>query len=131
MKNISKRLTILFVSVLLLSTLVQCEKDKGDDLITDTGATLIDSIVSDKDTIWSGPQDPATITCYASGNDLSYVWFSQLGDIVPVNDDGSVIRFTAADCCEGDREITCTVTSGDESDTEKITLRILVDYGSK
>jgi hypothetical protein len=127
--QLTKILSYFIPAIILLSTFSCVDNNNDDDDINpEPEYQLIDSLITDKDTIWSGPQDPATITCYATGDNLTYQWFSELGDIQAQNPEGSKIVFTAADCCEGVREIFCTVGDGVGEDTDTIPLYVLVDY---
>jgi hypothetical protein len=118
----------LLALVVLFSASCKKEDEVPQDN-TDSRAPKITSLVADKLSIVSGPQDPATITCEAVGENLSYVWEVDLGDISPVDgSNGSIVKFTAADCCEGDREIKCKVSNEYGVDNASVTLHITVDY---
>lgn len=107
-----------------------CEKEPEVEETPDNPlAPKIVSITSDKSSIVSGPADPATITCTATGDNLSYLWEVDLGDIVVMDgSDGSIITFTAADCCEGDREVKCKVSNEHGTVKGSVTLHVTVEY---
>lgn len=122
----------IFFSLLILLIIATVSCDKEDDKPEDNTHPLapkITSITSDKDTIISGPEDPATITCVATGDNLEYLWDVALGNLDVVDSlGGSVVIFTAADCCEGDREIKCTVSNEYGKTDSSVKIHVNVIY---
>ena len=113
---------ISVLGIILLLTLVKCSKESMPQSMD---YQLIDRLVTDKDSIWPGPDDAATIRCYAIGENLSYLWHAELGDIQVQDAEGSVIKYTAAECCSGYRHITCTVSDDMGSDVDTIPIFVL------
>ncbi len=113
-----------FIPIIALFALlsVACEEEPIE---ADTEVPVIESITADKTTINYGGQDPAIITCNATGGSLSYLWEVDLGDIFPLNEDGSQVRFTRSECCLGEKYVKCTVENdkGSVTDTIVITIR--------
>ena len=72
-----------------------------------------------------GGEDPAIITCEATGGNLSYLWEVDLGDIFPITNDNSKVRFTGSSCCVGDKVIKCTVSNDKGSVSKEVHLTIL------
>ena len=124
-----KKILFGFLAVIIMMSSA-CEKEPTEDENPDNPlAPKIVRITSDKMSIVSGPEDPATIICEATGDNLEYLWEVDLGDItVPTGSDGSIIKFTAADCCEGDREVKCKVSNEHGSVNSSITLHVTVVY---
>lgn len=116
-----KYIVALFAVFFTLS----CSKDDTSVNTTDDTAPSISSLTTDKSSITFGEDDPATITCSATGGNLKYVWQVDLGDIQPLNSDKSKIKFTGSACCVGDKIINCTVSNSKGSVTKSITLKIL------
>ncbi len=77
----------------------------------DTTFPKILSLSADKPVIKYGGADPTIITCNAEGGELIYKWEVDLGDIFPIKDDNSMVRFTGSPCCIGRKVIKCTVTN--------------------
>ena len=92
---------------------------------TEQTVPVILSISAVKTQILYGGQDPAIITCNATGGNLKYVWEVDLGDIIPMNSDHSKVSFTGAACCVGEKIIKCTVSNDKGSDTKTIVITIL------
>lgn len=116
---------ILALSICLF--FMACKKDKDDEVVT-TGATTAPEILSietTKSEIQFGGTDYATITAKASGGNLNYLWEVDLGDIIPQNDDGSIINFAGSACCIGKKEISLTVSNNMGEDKGTITINIL------
>lgn len=86
---------------------------------------LIVSLTAKKTQILYGGQDPAIITCVATGGNLKYKWQVDLGDIIPLNADNSKISFNGAACCVGVKVINCTVSNDSGSVTKSIEIEIL------
>lgn len=124
-----KKILFGFLAVIIMVSSA-CEKETTEDENPDNPlAPKIVSITSDKMSIVSGPDDPATIICTATGDNLEYLWEVDLGDItVPDGSDGSTIMFTAADCCEGDREVKCKVSNEHGYVKGSVTLHVTVVY---
>lgn len=124
MKNI-----FLFVSICLVCFLliIGCSKksDSPTDPSLETGSPVITSLTAEKTQILYGGQDPAIITCSATGGNLKYVWEVDLGDIIPLNASHSKISFNGAACCVGDKTIKCTVSNSKGSDSKTIIITIL------
>lgn len=85
----------------------------------------ITKISADKTQILYGGNDLAILTCNASGGKLKYEWQVDLGDLIPLNSERSKVSFTGAECCVGEKIITCTVSNSKGSVSKSITLTIL------
>lgn len=115
-----KHLTFL----LLLTALVFTACKKDDNQKQASSAPKIVSITADKTELLVGGEDPAIITCNAEGDELEYLWEVDLGDIFPLNEEGSMVQFTGSECCIGKKHIKCTVSNSLGSDTDTLTLLI-------
>lgn len=94
----------------------------------ETAAPRITSLSAEKSQILYGGQDPAIITCEASGGNLSYTWEVDLGDIIPLNTARSKVSFNGTACCVGEKVITCTVSNSLGSDSKSIVITILEEF---
>lgn len=97
---------------------------KKDDENANTTNPVIESLTTDKNHIQSGGNDPAILTCVANGGSLEYLWEVDLGDIFPLNDEGSKVRFTGSECCLGEKTIKCTVSNNKGSIMDTVNLII-------
>ena len=100
---------------------------KSEETPTGTSATAAPQVISltaDKTEILYGGQDPTVITCVANGGSLSYKWDVDKGDIFPLKEDNSQVRFSGSPCCIGKKYIKCTVSNdkGSVLDTCIITI---------
>jgi PKD repeat protein len=117
----SKYIYFLFVLII-----IGCSSKSSNPVNnSETTAPKIISLTAPKTEILYGGQDPAIITCEATGGNLSYVWQVDLGDIIPLNSDHSQVSFTGAACCIGDKTIKCTVSNDKGSDSKNIVITIL------
>lgn len=91
----------------------------------ETGAPRITNLSAEKTQILYGGQDPAIISCEASGGNLTYTWEVDLGDIIPLNAARSKVSFNGTACCVGEKVITCTVSNSRGSDSKSIVITIL------
>ena len=115
---------LLFPVMLVL--LAGCsEESTSPDTNLETAAPQIVSLSAEKTQILFGGQDPAIITCSATGGNLKYVWEVDLGDIIPLNSDRSKVSFNGSACCVGEKVITCTVSNSLGSVSKSITITIL------
>ncbi len=121
MKNI-----ILFLPV-FLAIMIGCSPKSTNptDPSIETGSPVITSLTAEKTQILYGGQDPAIITCNATGGNLKYVWEVDLGDIIPMNASRSKVSFNGAACCVGDKTIKCTVSNSKGSTSKTIIITIL------
>jgi hypothetical protein len=110
----------------LLFPIMGCsQKSNPANSDPETGPPSIVSVTAEKTQILYGGQDPAIITCNATGGNLKYVWQVDLGDIIPMNSAHSKISFNGAACCVGDKTITCTVSNSQGSVSKSIVITIL------
>jgi hypothetical protein len=120
--------TIAFLLACTLSLILisGCKKSGSPDPNANTTFPRFLSLVSDKDSIKVGGTEPAILTCIAEGGNISYVWEVDLGDLFPLNEDGSVVRFTGSECCLGKKFIKCTIANdkGSCMDTVIVTIYI-------
>ncbi len=113
--------TVLILALILI-VFSSCKKDKNPEV--GTSAPVIENLFADKIEIQTGGGDPAIITCIASGGGLEYLWEVDLGDIFPLNSEGSQVRFTGSPCCIGEKILTCTVSNDKGSATKTIAINI-------
>jgi len=115
----------LFLFLLIL--IIGCSKNDSNpsDPNAETGPPEIHSLTAEKMQILYGGQDPAIITCNATGGNLKFVWEVDLGDIVPLNSSHSKVSFNGAACCVGDKLIKCTVSNSQGSVSKTIIITIL------
>lgn len=116
------------IALLMVATIftISCKKQETTTpSVTSTTPEII-SLTSDKSTIKFGGEEPAIITCEASGGNCQYIWEVDLGDIFVLNEDGSQVRFTGSECCIGDKIIKCTVKNDKGEVTETVTVNIFI-----
>ena len=119
----------ILISLLIIMFIgVSCKKesDAPQDNSTVTTAPKIVSLSADKYEIVVGGEEPAIIECDATGGNLNYKWEVDLGDIFPLNESGSIVRFTGSECCVGDKFITCTVSNDKGETSQVITIHIFI-----
>ena len=105
----------IFILVVIFG-LYSCQKD--DDLKEDTTDKIkIDSLIANYYTVMAW--DTTTITCYATGDSLTYSWECDHGNF---NGSGTQIRYAAGQCCVGINTVICSVSNhfGVVSDEIKI-----------
>ena len=95
------RFGVLTIATILLIFISSCEKEQGST--SQTEAPVIDSMTTSKTQVKYGISEPAILKCYAKGNDLTYIWDVDFGDLFPINDEGSEVQFTASPCCMGEK----------------------------
>ena len=106
--------------------LAGCEKNETAEPVELTAMPEIISLVSDKSEIKFGGDDPAIITCEAKGGNISFTWEVDLGDIFPLNNDGSKVRFTGSECCIGEKVIKCTASNDKGEVSKTVTINIYI-----
>jgi hypothetical protein len=116
---------ILFFLVGLLA-LNACKEDDKSDPTEEVKFPEITSMTATKSVVEFGGKDPTVISCEATGGNLSYTWYVDLGDLIPVSEDKSVIQYTASDCCIGDKMIFCEVENNLGSVTDTISIFIQI-----
>ncbi len=116
---------MLFLIMVAVVSMAGCKKKDPDP---DAGTTVpqIVSLTANKYLIMVGGEDPAILTCVANGGNIQYTWEVDLGDIFPLNEEGSQVRFTGSDCCLGEKVIKCSVTNDKGSVTENIIITIYI-----
>lgn len=120
------QLRILSIVLLFAFILGSCQKSDNDEPSETTTSPQIVSLTSDKSQIKVGGDDPAIITCEASGGNIEYTWEVDLGDIFPLNESGSQVRFTGSECCLGEKIIKCTVKNDKGEVTETVSIDIYI-----
>lgn len=116
---------LLLLSSLFLLLLGCSEESTNPNVDAETSAPEIRSLTAEKTQILYGGQDPAVITCDATGGNLTYVWEVDLGDIIPLNSSRSKVSFNGSACCVGEKVITCTVSNAKGSASKSIVITIL------
>ncbi|MFH1160823.1 MAG: hypothetical protein V1733_07735 [bacterium] len=116
----------LLVVTIVLAGILACKKSGTPNPNENTTFPEFISLTADKDSIKVGGTEPAILTCMAQGGNIQYVWEVDLGDIFPLTEDGSVVRFTGAECCLGQKYIKCTISNdkGSIMDTVIVTIYI-------
>ncbi|MFC2102515.1 hypothetical protein ACFLS7_05930 [Bacteroidota bacterium] len=102
---------IVVLLALTVFSLAGCTKKSNPAPDANTTYPQFISLTADKDSIKVGGGDPAILTCTASGGNIIYTWEVDLGDIFPLNEDGSQVRFTGSECCLGEKYIKCTIAN--------------------
>ena len=123
--NSSMKTIAVILSFLLVSIIGCSQKSNTVGADPETGPPVIVKLTAEKNQILYGGQDPAIITCEATGGNLKYVWQVDLGDIIPMNSAHSKISFNGAACCVGEKTITCTVSNSLGSVSKTIVITIL------
>jgi hypothetical protein len=123
----SRAIRSLFLLPAFALILAACAKESSapNDAGVETGPPAIASITAEKTEILYGGNDPAILTCNATGGNLTYVWQVDLGDIIPLNASHSKVSFNGAACCVGEKTITCTVSNSKGSVSKSIVITIL------
>ncbi len=116
---------LLLLSSLFLILLGCSEESTNPNTDAETSVPEIRSLTAEKTQILYGGQDPAVITCDATGGNLTYVWEVDLGDIIPMNASRSKVSFNGSACCVGEKVITCTVSNAKGSASRSIVITIL------
>lgn len=95
----------LVISSFILLIIISCQKT--DDINEDTTDLIsIDSLVANYQVVKAW--DTTTITCFASGDSLTYSWECDHGNF---NGKGKQIRYAAGECCIGFNTITCAISN--------------------
>ncbi len=121
--NLSNKFKMLII-IAFLGLVSACNKSTPVSSSSQTTIPEILSIEADKTQI-RALMDFTNITCIAKGGNLSYKWEVDLGDIVPQNSERSIIRFSGASCCEGEKEIKCTVSNDKGSISKTVLVKII------
>jgi len=119
MKKIILTSFFLLGAIFIISS-CKHEKDKIDDAPVIIAPNITSFTISK--TLMEA-FDTATVTMIATGDDLSYLWYSDKGTIVPTAA-ANIKKFTACSSCAGYRTIICKVSNsiGEVSDTVNITV---------
>ena len=96
---------VLSITLLIALTILSCKQEETIDPNSEMPQIL--SLTSDKREI--GIAETTNIYCEATGGGLEYEWSVLLGDIVPVNEDASIVTYSGYECCAGKKIISCTV----------------------
>jgi hypothetical protein len=106
------------VSSLFALFLFACKKD--EQVVVTPTPFEFKSLTAEPTTIKRG--ETALLTAEATGEGLTYLWKATEGDILG---SGAKVTFAAPSCCNGKREITCTVRDAAKKEEAKsITLTI-------
>lgn len=116
---------ITIVLVLFVVSLAGCNKNNPAPDANTTFPQIL-SLTADKDSIKVGGTEPAILTCMATGGNISYTWEVDLGDIFPLNAEGSQVRFSASECCLGEKYIKCTVANDKGSLMDTVMIYIFI-----
>ena len=116
---------VLFLLMVTIVSITGCKKKESTPDASTTSPQIV-SLTANKYQIMVGGEDPAILTCEASGGNIQYTWEVDLGDIFPLNEVGSMVRFTGSDCCLGEKKIHCTVTNDKGSVSETIIITIFI-----
>lgn len=119
-----KLIFTLIIAVVVAASCKKEETNKNTDV--EISIPIIESLTSDKASIQFGGEEPAIITCEATGGNLEYTWEVDLGDIFVLNDSGSKVRFTGSECCIGEKVIKCTVKNGKGETSETVIVNIYI-----
>lgn len=119
-----KILAILVISLVVAAA--ACSKKSNPAPDANTTYPQFISLTADKDSIKVGGTEPAILTCMAAGGNLSYTWEVDLGDIFPLNEEGSQVRFTGSECCLGEKYIKCTISNDKGSVMDTVIVYIYI-----
>ncbi len=111
----------LLLATFLLLTAIACEKKEEVDPNLESPTIL--GLVADKTEIKTG--ELAEIKCEAIGGELVYEWNAMLGDIIPQNENASIVNFSGFECCYGERIIMCKVKNSRGEAIETVSINIL------
>ena len=117
---------ITTVLVLTIVSLAGCSKKSNPEPDANTTFPQFISLTADKDSIKAGGADPAILTCMASGGNIRYTLEVDLGDIFPLNEAGSQVRFTGSECCLGEKYIKCTIENDKGSIMDTVMVYIFI-----
>jgi putative hemolysin len=121
-----KQNVIAIILLLVIVSLAGCSKKSNPAPDANTTFPQFISLTADKDSIQVGGADPAILTCMASGGNISYTWEVDLGDIFPLNEEGSQVRFTGSECCLGEKYIKCTIANDKGSIMDTVMVFIFI-----
>jgi len=120
------------VSVTVTDTRGATATDSVGINVTSNRPPEIDSLTADA--TWTLPSGSMQVACNASdpdGDELSYKWEYDAGEVSQVSEDGSVITWTAPED-PGIYSITVTVTDGHGgSDTDTLSVKVMPDQASQ
>ena len=114
---------LLIMSLLIFTIFSGCKEEEEIVNNENTTQPMINNISTTTTEI--AIADAAVMICDATGGNLEYTWEVLLGDIIPMNEDGSQVQFSGSECCIGEKEITCTVKNDKGEDTKTIIINIL------
>lgn len=120
------KLKLLYIIFLCAFVVTACKKSENTGPVDGTTTPKITSLIADKTEIKVGGEDPSIITCEATGGNIQYKWEVDLGDIFPLNETGSQVRFTGSECCLGEKVIKCTISNDKGSDEQVIVINIFI-----
>ncbi len=120
------KLKLLFIVFLCAFAITGCKKSENTGPVDGTTTPKITNLTADKTEIKVGGEDPCIITCEATGGNIKYQWEVDLGDIFPLNETGSQVRFTGSECCLGEKLIKCTISNDKGSDEQVIVINIFI-----
>ncbi len=115
---------LLVISMIVFTSLVGCQENESPTKNENTTQPEIVKLSTTATEILIA--DAAIVTCEATGGNLEYTWEVLLGDIIPMNEEGSQVRYSGAECCIGEKEITCTVKN-DKGEDKKIIIISITD----
>ena len=116
MKN--KYLPVLAILSLCLFFFLSCKKETEPDPETQTPLEFI-SLTSGVDTLSFG--ETTKLKAVATGEELSYVWIADQGDIIGSGDE---VNYAPSACTIGDVLISCEVSDNTDSETKEIRLYV-------
>ncbi|MFH1297850.1 MAG: hypothetical protein ABIJ04_11375 [Bacteroidota bacterium] len=121
------KISQLFVLIIVMFVVSSgCQKKSNPNPDPTTTFPQILSLTADNDSIKVGGTEPAILTCIASGGNIAFTWEVDLGDIFPLNEEGSVVRFTGSECCLGKKYIKCTVSNDKGSIMDTVIIYIYI-----
>jgi hypothetical protein len=110
--------TIKLISVLGCIILASCEKNNQENLKLNPDIQILSLEATIKEVMaW----DTTTLTVHATGNNISYSWEANHGDILG---SGISVKYAAGQCCIGLNTITCRVFNEQGYAEDTIQIRV-------
>jgi hypothetical protein len=116
-----KKIYLSLIAILILSVFVfcKCKKEPEPEPEPEPTPFSFTSLTTEDDTL-SFPET-TKLTALATGEELSYVWIPEKGDIIG---DGNTVNYAPSACTMGNTTISCKVSNENNSETKEIIIYV-------